>query len=135
MTSQAWERVYTVNDFYDGPRLGVANLHGKPHIYEAEFSDELDDYTGSFWLREIDQNLLTLGLEDWAIWLRWEKAYKQGSVSIEGHPALPDDRARHDEISLLIGDQLNAKAGSSVIKLASFRGSVPNGLEVAWADP
>jgi len=135
MTSQAWEQVYTVNDFYDGPRLGVANLHGKPHIYQAEFSDGLDDYTGSFWLREIDQNLLTLVLEDWAIWLRWNKAYKQGSATIESHPALPDDQARHNEISLLIGDQLTAKAGSSIIKLGSFRGSVPNGLEVTWTDP
>jgi hypothetical protein len=135
MTSQAWERVYTVNDFYDGPRLGVANLRGKPHIYEAEFGEALDDYTGSFWLRENDQHLLTLVLEDCEVWLRWQQAYKQGSATIESHPALPDDRARHDEIARFIGDQLTVKAGSPVLKLASFRGGVPNDLEVAWTDP
>jgi len=67
MTHQAWEKVYTVNDYHDGPRLGVANLRGKPHIYQKEFSEALDNYTDSFWLREIDQHLLTLVLEDWAI--------------------------------------------------------------------
>jgi hypothetical protein len=67
--------------------------------------------------------------------LRWDNAYKQGSVTIESHPALPDDRARHDEISLLIGYQLTDKAGSSVVKLGSFRANVPSALEVAWTDP
>jgi hypothetical protein len=135
MACDAWERVYTVNDYHDRPRFGVANLGGKPHVYQAEFSDQLDDYTESFWLREINEHLLTLVLEDWAIWLRWKKAHQQGRATIESHPALPQDRARHAEISSLIGDQLTARPDNSVVKLASFRRKALNDLEVMWIDP
>ena len=34
-----WERVHTVNDYDDGPRLGVAEVFGHPHIYESPFSE------------------------------------------------------------------------------------------------
>jgi hypothetical protein len=64
-----WERVYTVSDFWDCPRSGVANYKGKPHFYEAEFSVVEDDYTGRYWLARIEPNLLLLVLEDWEIWL------------------------------------------------------------------
>jgi hypothetical protein len=30
------DRVLTVNEYYDVPRLGVAELNGVPHVYEAE---------------------------------------------------------------------------------------------------
>jgi hypothetical protein len=53
-----WERVYTVNDCYGGLLLGVADFHGKPHIYKAESTEVADDYTGRFWLAEIDPDLL-----------------------------------------------------------------------------
>jgi hypothetical protein len=29
----AWDRVHTVNDYYDGPRLGIADVDRVPHIY------------------------------------------------------------------------------------------------------
>ena len=53
----SWERVHTVNDFYDGPRLGVADYLGKPHIYQSEFSEAEDDYNDRFWLMPIEQKL------------------------------------------------------------------------------
>jgi len=30
----AWDRVHTVNDYYDGPRRGIADVDGVPYIYE-----------------------------------------------------------------------------------------------------
>jgi hypothetical protein len=32
---QKFEKVYTVTDFYDGPRGGIANFRGHPHVYES----------------------------------------------------------------------------------------------------
>jgi hypothetical protein len=59
----AWERLYTVNDYHDGPLLGVADYKGTPHIYEAEFSSEDDEYTGRFRLAKIEPQLLALVME------------------------------------------------------------------------
>ena len=29
----AFERVYSVLDYYDGPRAGIANFQGEPHYF------------------------------------------------------------------------------------------------------
>jgi hypothetical protein len=39
-----WDSVLTENEYYDGPRLGVAIFKGVPHIFEAEFDHSGDDY-------------------------------------------------------------------------------------------
>jgi hypothetical protein len=62
--------VYTVNDYYDGPRLGIADVDGVPHIYEAEFDHSSDEYGDTYFVSPVDESLLALVLEDWEIWLR-----------------------------------------------------------------
>ena len=83
MSEPDWERVYTVNDFYDGPRLGVADYNGQPHLYESRWDDSEgrwegekgeEGYLDNFWLSPITAEELVLVLEDWAIWERWEAA-------------------------------------------------------------
>jgi hypothetical protein len=56
MSTENWDRVYTVNEYYDGPKLGVADYHGKPHIYQKQFSEEDDEYTDRFLLTDIDRS-------------------------------------------------------------------------------
>lgn len=58
-------RVLTINDSYDGPRLGLAELRGVPHIYEAEFDHSSDYYGDTYFLSPIEPDLLALILEDW----------------------------------------------------------------------
>ncbi len=88
-----FEHVYTMTDWYDGPRGVVADFDGRPHAYFAEPLEEV------FELRPVDDAYLVLAVEDWAIWLRWQAANRAGLTPIETHPALPADRARHDEIT------------------------------------
>jgi hypothetical protein len=57
-----------LHDYYDGPRLGVAELNGVPHIYEAEFDHSTDEYGDTYFLSPIKPELLALLMEDWAIW-------------------------------------------------------------------
>ena len=87
-----FEVVYTVTDWNDGPRRGIANYLGKPHLFESDRrgGEDLDAHT--FLLMPIDQETLTLALEDWDIWRRWEAAFHQGKTTQEIHPALPEDR-------------------------------------------
>src|SRR5258708_2685808 len=83
----AWDRVHTVNDYYDGPRLGIADVDGVPHIYEAEFDYSTDEFGDTYFVSPVDENLMALVLEDWEIWLRWNSAFKRGNASAETHPA------------------------------------------------
>jgi len=96
------DRVLTINDYYDGPRLGIAELDGIPHIYEAEFDQSSDEYGDRYFLSLIDQELLAAVMEDWAIWCRWDEAHKRGEAVSETHPALPYERSRHAELKQLI---------------------------------
>ena len=122
----AWDRVHTVNDYYDGPRLGIADVDGVPHIYEAEFDHSSDDYGDTYFVSPVDEELLALALEDWEIWFRWDSALKRGDVSVESHPALPQDRKRHEALKIAIGDRLRVDRAHAKYVKAHFDTS-PNG--------
>jgi hypothetical protein len=131
------DRVLTINDYYDGPRLGVAELHGLPYIYEAEFDHNTDEHGDTFFLSPIEQDLLELVMEDWAIWCRWHEAHRKDEVPLETHPALPTERARHEELRVLIGDRLRSDPANRRRYIGSF--STPpecrgmwNGTLVQW---
>ncbi len=132
----AWERVYTINNFWDSPRFGVADLSGRPHIYEAPFNEAKDDYEDFFLVSPIDPDLLTLVLEDWDIWNRWSEAFHRGDASRDTHPALPEDRPRHDELKELIGNRFRTDPTNCRKFTAEFRSVRQgwNGMEVEWSE-
>jgi hypothetical protein len=102
------DRVLTIHDYYDGPRLGIAEVDGVPHIYEAEFDHSSDEYGDTYFVSPVEADLLSLVLEDSAIFTRWNAARRRGEVTLETHPALPHERARHDELVAAIGDRLKS---------------------------
>ncbi|GLH79197.1 hypothetical protein SSBR45G_41060 [Bradyrhizobium sp. SSBR45G] len=130
----AWQRVYTVNDYYDGPRLGLADVDGVPHIYEAEFNHSTEEYGDTYFVSPVDEQLFALILEDWDIWLRWETAFKRGEVALDTHPALPGDRERHEALKIAIGDRLKADRACARYKRARFGVSPNRETIVEWFD-
>jgi len=123
----AWDRVHTVNDYYDGPRLGIADVGGVPHIYEAEFDYSSDECGDTYFASPIDECLLALVLEDWEIWCAWNSAFKRGEVSVESHPALPQDRERHEALKIAIGDRLRVDRAHAKYLKARFETSPHDG--------
>jgi len=119
-TSQ-YERVLTMTDYYDGPRAGIANFRGRPHAYTSPFDFSKDEFDDLYELRPVDDETLRLALEDWEIWLRWEDAYHAGVVALETHPALPADRARHDQIAPTLTRRLGELRGPAIRARAVFR--------------
>ncbi|MCB9925557.1 MAG: hypothetical protein H6822_25630 [Planctomycetaceae bacterium] len=128
-----FEIVHTVTDYYDGPRGGIAEFRGKPHIYESKFDDVADEYSEAFHLFPIDRSTLELALEDWAIWLRWELAFYRGETDRETHPALPVDRQRHNELRLVLDDLLLIPKRGFFTATAEFRiRDAPEWPGVGW---
>lgn len=102
----AWDRVHTVNDYYDGPRLGIADVDGVPPICEAEFDHSSDEYGDTYFVSPVYESLLALVLEDWEIWLRRNSAFKRGDCPSRVTSRLPQDRERHEALKIAIGDHL-----------------------------
>ncbi len=120
MISSDCNRVYTVTDYYDGIVAGVADFNGQPHYYECILEDEFDNYSQVFLLHPIDAETFHLALEDWDIWERWNDAREQGKVSLETHPALPEERERHDEISKILKSRLVVDSEKDIKAKAVF---------------
>jgi hypothetical protein len=93
-----YECVHTVDDYYDGPRRGIADYEGNPHLYECIFDESKDDYSNQFLVMPLDPETFQLAMEDWTIWKRWEVAFHAGQTDLSTHPALPSDRERHNEL-------------------------------------
>jgi hypothetical protein len=120
---EVFERVYTVYDDYDGPRAGFADFGGAPHAYRSIWRDELDDWDpdGRFVLHPVTRAVLELAIEGRAIWRRWEQAYYGGRTTDTTHPALPDDRARHDELAPVIEQALEIGPDWMIMVIGEFR--------------
>jgi hypothetical protein len=140
MLEQGYERVHTVTDYYDGPRKGIADLDGRPHLYESEWDDFADNYASTFRLSPVGEELFALAMESWRIWLRWETAFHRGQTAQDTHPALPEDRPRFLELEPLLEAELKINNANCVRARGEFRpfptpewigvGSVP--LQVKW---
>jgi hypothetical protein len=77
--------------------------------------------------------LLPLIEERQAIFLRWKRAFRAQNTTLDTHPALPEERARYEELSKTIGPiRVDAKRAVSV--RAAFRNINVDGLgtEVEW---
>ena len=137
-----YEEVFTILHYYDGPRTGVANFRGQPYFYDCIFDDDKDEYSDLYHLTPLSQNIFELAKEDWVIWKRWETAFHSGQATIESHPALPQDKPRHEEIRTILDSALTTKAALCVTKRGAFErlGSqeYPKGVmrpwQVRWAD-
>jgi hypothetical protein len=143
MVDLGFETVHTVDDWYDGPRQGVADYEGAPHFYRSLALD-LPAWSSAedrFQLTPVSEADLALVLEDWAIWRRWEDAFEDGLATQASHPALPEDRTRHEEIAALLSDRLRIDPARCVVAHAEFRPRAvpaeirvgrPRPLEVRW---
>ena len=118
-----FEHVYTVTDYCDGPRGGVADFDGAPHVYRSVYldTDERDPDEDRFELRPVAPDVLELALEDWAIWRRWEEEYYAGRAELTGHPALPPDRTRHEELAPVIALALDLNPLRCWVAIGEFR--------------
>lgn len=117
-----FERVHTVHDYYDGPRGGFADFGGMPHAYRSIWRDDVDSWDAErFELSPVSAEQMAIVMEDWAIWCRWEEALYAGMADESTHPALPADRARHDELAPRVEAALEIDPARRRIARGEFR--------------
>jgi hypothetical protein len=135
-----YEAVFTVTDYYDGPRQGIANYLGTPHFYECMFDAAKQNYSELFRLMPIDPEIFQMAMEDWAIWQRWESAFHVGTVGAETHPALPHETKRHVELKGILDKALIIDQTKAITLFGQFQvlgeTNLPKGvmrpLQVKW---
>jgi len=114
------ERVYTIFNYYDGPREGIADFRGKPHVYKCQFSEADDNWTDIYWLMELDPALFALAREEYEIFLKWRAEFDRGNAKLDSGPALPLDRARFAELKAAVGNRLDLICERSLAQRARF---------------
>lgn len=137
--STEYEPVYTMTDYWDGPRRGIASFKGTPHFYESLFDEAENEGVSTFLLMPINEEIFQLALEDWAIWQRWLQAFQEGRTTRDTHPALPQDRPRHEVIKSVLEERLIIDPATTKRAKANFRvkegkldGAGQKPLEVSW---
>jgi len=128
-----WEKVYTVMD-REGPSplTGVADCGGRPHLFERVFSEADDEYADEYRVMEIDRDLLALLVEDFQIFLRWRAAFDGRATPLSSHPALPDEKARHEALKAAIGDRRRLVPEKSKLMNPRFKRFAEFEFEVMW---
>lgn len=125
-----FEIVHMITDWYDGARKGVADIKGQPHYFENCWEEDKQFWSDISLLRPLDADTFALVTEDWEIWLRWEKAFKEGRTLQETHPCLPEDKLRHDELKSMLDKRLITCFETDIKASAEFLYGKP--AKVSW---
>jgi hypothetical protein len=99
--------VHTVDDFYDGPRSGVADFGGAPHHYRAvdRFADGWCPDDDRFELSPVSPEIMSAAKEFAGIFERWESVARSTigfTHTEEGFGALQPDRERSRALEALL---------------------------------
>lgn len=132
---RAWETVYTVHDYFDGPRKGVASYRGLPHAYKCEWNDEADEWGREFLLSPIAPEQLSATLELRSIWQQYLATSRQGALEPgDQHPALAGDRARYEQLHAVIEQALLVDEAMALRAVPEFRRvkESSDAFEVRW---
>ncbi len=73
MTHGDYEPVYTVWDYFDQPRRGVAAYSRIPHYYERLFDEVADAFSDIYVLAPLDEPTARLALEAWECWIEFRQ--------------------------------------------------------------
>lgn len=103
MSDERYERVLVENDWYDGPRSGIAYVHGVLSYFESSFADiapnEPDDI---FLVWPATADAVAWEREQWVIFADWYQRRETGNTTAATHPGHGGVDARYDELHALL---------------------------------
>ena len=134
------ERVLVENEWYDGPRAGVALVNGEPHRFVSQWDDQGDDYLGTYLVWPVDAEEVGLEQEQWSIFVTWNEQYEAGEADTATHPAHPGTNERWDAIALQLSSRRQTvpsrpkRAKAQLVHLEREQRYAPSGpaYQLAW---
>ncbi|MDQ4080496.1 MAG: hypothetical protein M3125_07025 [Gemmatimonadota bacterium] len=108
-----FERVYTIDEWDEGPRSGVANFAGVPHYFRS-----VGDSRERFELTPLPREVFELILEADALFHRWHPGpHTLGDKSFDGVRGVGGaERARYETLQSDIAAALEALAPVAVVR-------------------
>lgn len=120
------DKVITINDWWDGPALGLAYYNGVVCIYERVFDEAKDDWSSEYYLTPINSDSQNEILKEWHEWC--------GAVSTD---SLDDYYASHVKSNAIKNVIARSKSKRNYRKKAIFSGQygagyIPVNYMVEW---
>lgn len=142
MTSP-FERVYTISQWYDGPRTGAADFRGAPHHFRSLYLDtpDWDPHEDRFELTPLTATALEWIVQADALYQRWDTARRRGALPPaaredalpEDAPLVfPEDRERYETLERQLAAYLTANRERAFVVHGAF---ASRSLGVHWSDP
>jgi len=128
------ERVYVENEWWDGPRAGVADINGMPHRFNSLFDKAEGEYLGTFIVWPVDKPTLDLEIEQWCIFVEWNTLYESGQANTDSHPGLGGLNARWDEIESLL-KQSRSNVPASALRATAQMNHIDREIRYAASGP
>ncbi|MEU0213205.1 hypothetical protein [Streptomyces canus] len=97
LITDGFERVIVELEWYDGPRVGLADIGGKPHYFDG-YGQYLGDEADEYRVWPASPAALELEREQWAIYVRWNECQGAGAACL-GQGGI---NARYDELDALL---------------------------------
>jgi hypothetical protein len=111
--SNSSEQVHIENEWYDGPRAGIADIQGTPYRFKSRFDEKADEYLGTYLVWPANTEELALEQEQWAIFVRWNDDYERGIADVETHPGNAGVNKRWAELDALLKDRREIVPGDA----------------------
>jgi len=116
-----FEKVYVETDWHDGPRAGIANIHGTPHRFKSNFDEQGDEFLSTFLVWPASSQELELEMEQWGIFVEWNARFEAGEACTDSHPGAGGINARWDEIEAAIHQSRNEVPTGARLATAQFQ--------------
>lgn len=114
------ERVYVENEWYGGPRSGIADIKGFPHRFKSYFDETEDEYQETFAVWPVEENTLRLEVEQWCIFVEWNVRSEAGELNSQTHPGIGGLDPRWDELERLLKNSRSSIPAHALTALAEY---------------
>lgn len=132
-----FEKVHTVDHYYDGVRSGTADYGGSPHYFSSLINQDASEFSDKFRLYPVDAAFMERVLRDWKRFRAWEAKFYQGLAPLDAQPGDAED----NDVCHWLDAEIKRIAPLPSLFIATFRAcpgqedlapGILRELEVAW---
>jgi len=141
-TKRGYELVFTVLEYYDGPRKGIASYRKAPHFFDCIINDK-NEYSEKYFLTPLDDETYRLAMEASEIFRKWEIRFHDNKRTSKTSRAYLLDTKKYRAINRVLDKHLVTIPRQAIIRMGHFdvlgRPKLPKGvirpLQVKWTQP